>query len=211
MLTAFSDWVRTNSLMRMGDYSTGLRILDRGRAGIDPMGRDDPEALRMLGSLHLRSGIMAARANKPDEARAHVAEAQRIAVHQPVDTDGDWRRLGFGPTNAGIHAVATAVESGDGPTALALNDQVRVPAEWQRRLPTRVGHHYLDLSRAQFWQGHHEDALTSLEKARQVAPQQTRHHPTAHEVTRLLVRAHRRTNQPLVEFTTWLGGDGNGQ
>jgi transcriptional regulator with XRE-family HTH domain len=211
MLSAFSDWVRTNSLMRMGDYGTGLRILERARVRIDPMGREDPEALRMLGSLHLRSGIIAARHNRPDEARAHVVEAQRIAVHQPTDTDGDWRSLGFGETNVGIHSVATAVESGDGPTALALNDQVHLPAEWQAKLPTRVGHHYLDLSRAQFWQGHHEDSLASLDKARQVAPQQTRHHPTAHEVTRLLVRAHRATNQPLVDFTTWLGGDGAGQ
>jgi transcriptional regulator with XRE-family HTH domain len=205
MLNAFSDWVRTNSLMRMGDYGTGLRILDRARVGIDPEGRDNPEALRMLGSLHLRSGIIAARASRPDEAKAHVAEARQIATHQPVDTDGDWRNLGFGPTNAAIHAVATAVESGDGPAALALNDGMRLPEEWIRRLPTRVGHHYLDLSRALYWQGRHEDALASLDNARQVAPQQTKHHPTTHEVTRLLVRTHRRSNEPLARFATWLG------
>lgn len=211
MLTAFSDWVRTNSLMRMGHYGTGLRILDRARAGIDPGAHDNPEALRMLGSLHLRSGIIAARANRPDEARAHVAEAQKIAVHQPADTDGDWRNLGFGTTNAAIHAVATAVESGDGPSALALNDQVRLPEEWMRRLPTRVGHHYLDLSKALYWQGNHEQSLISLDKARAIAPQQTRHHPTTHEVTRLLVRAHRRTNEPLSNFTRWLGSEAVGQ
>ena len=205
MLSAFSDWVRTNSLMRMGDYSTGLRILDRARAGIDPGGSDDPGALRMLGSLHLRASIIAARDNRSLEATAHIAEARQIATHQSFDHDGDWRNLGFGPTNAAIHAVATAVESGDGPAALTLGDQVRIPEEWLRRLPTRVGHHYLDLSRAQFWQGHHEDALASLDKARRVAPQQTRHHPTTHEVTRLLVRAHKRSNEPLTRFTTWLG------
>jgi transcriptional regulator with XRE-family HTH domain len=205
MLNAFSDWVGTNSLMRMGDYGTGLRILDRARAGIDPEGRNDPEALRMLGSLHLRSGIIAARANRAEEASSHVAEARQIATHQKTDTDGDWRNLGFGPTNAAIHAVATAVESGDGTTALDLNDGVHLPDEWARKLPTRVGHHYLDLSKAQLWQGRHEDSLASLDKARRVAPQQTRHHPTTHEVTRILVRNHKRSNEPLARFTAWLG------
>lgn len=202
---AFASWVRTTSLMRMGEYDAGLRILGRSLDAVDPGRRQDPAALRMVGSLHLRSAILAARANRSAEAVAHVAEARQAAAHTGADTDNDWRNLAFGQANVDIHAVATAVESGDGPGALALADEVRFSGDVLRRLPIRVGHHYMDVARAQLWQGRTEGALASLEKAKRLAPQQTRRHPTTREVTRTLVRSHRRANEPLARFASWLG------
>jgi len=63
----------------------------------------------------------------------------------------------------------------------------------------------MDLARAYLWHGKHEQSLASLQRARELAPQQTRHHPTTREVLRLLVRAHRSTNEPLARFSTWVG------
>jgi transcriptional regulator with XRE-family HTH domain len=207
VMKAFASWVRTTSLMRLGAYDAGLRILDRSLADVDPGSHEDPAALRMVGSLHLRSAILAARANRPDEAVAHVAEARQAAAHTGPDTDNDWRNLAFGRTNVEIHAVASAVESGDGPGALALADELRFSDDVVRRLPIRVGHHHMDVARAQLWQGRTDSALLSLEKAKKFAPQQTRRHPTTREVTRVLVRAHRRANEPLARFNAWLGTD----
>jgi transcriptional regulator with XRE-family HTH domain len=204
---AFASWVRTTSLMRLGAYDAGLRILEQSLDEVDPGSNDDASALRMVGSLHLRSAILAARANRSDEAVAHVAEARQAAAHTGADTDNDWRNLAFGKTNVEIHAVASAVESGDGPRALTLADELRFSDDVVRRLPIRVGHHHMDVARAQLWQGKTEGALLSLEKAKQFAPQQTRHHPTTREVTRMLVRAHRRANEPLARFNAWLGTD----
>jgi hypothetical protein len=65
----------------------------------------------------------------------------------------------------------------------------------------------MDVARAQLWQGRTDGALLSLEKAKKFAPQQTRRHPTTREVTRVLVRAHRRANEPLARFNAWLGTD----
>jgi hypothetical protein len=51
-------------------------------------------------------------------------------------------------------------------------------------------------------------ALASLQRARELAPQQTRHHPTTREVVRMLVRAHRHANKPLARFNAWIGAGG---
>lgn len=207
VMKAFASWVRTTSLMRLGAYDAGLRILEEALVDVDPGPQEDPAALRMVGSLHLRSAILAARANRPDEATAHVAEARRAAAHTGADTDNDWRNLAFGQTNVEIHAVATAVESGDGPGALTLADEVRFSGDVLHRLPIRVGHHHMDVAKAQLWQGRTDSAFLSLEKAKRLAPQQTRRHPTTREVTRMLVRSHRRANEPLARFAAWLGTD----
>jgi transcriptional regulator with XRE-family HTH domain len=205
LMVAFSEWIRTNSLMRNSEFGNGLLLLESSRAGLEPEAGHGGELLRMVGSLHLRSAIVAARANRFDVAHGHIAEAEQIAAHLPQDTDGDWRNLGFGRTNVAIHAVATAVESGDGPRALALNDQLHLPETMVSRLPTRIGRHYLDLAKAQFWQGQHDKALASLQKARKVAPQQTRHHLITREITRQLVRSRKRASSDLGDLARWIG------
>lgn len=204
-MVAFSEWIRTNSLMRNSEFGSGLLLLENARTGIEAEANGNGELLRMMGSLHLRSAIVAARANQFDTANGHIAEAQRIATRLPQDTDGDWKNLGFGRTNVAIHAVATAVESGDGPRALALNDDLHVPVPMVSRLPTRVGRHYLDLAKAQFWQGRHGEALASLRTAKKIAPQQTRHHLITREITRQLVRSRKRANSDLGDFAKWIG------
>ncbi|MGH4000721.1 MAG: helix-turn-helix domain-containing protein, partial [Pseudonocardiaceae bacterium] len=136
----------------------------------------------------------------------HMSEAHDLADRAGDDHDGGWHQLSFGPGNTGIHAVAAAIELGDGPTALTQAEGLHltdaVPA-------IRAGHHYMDLARAYLWHGKHEQSLASLQKARELAPQQTRHHPTTREVLRLLVRAHRNTNEPLARFSTWVGAAEN--
>ena len=101
-----------------------------------------------------------------------------------------------------IEAIACPIGAG-----FAIADKTHLPDHMLTRLPTRVAHHNTDLARAYFWQGKHDKSLQSLELARKAAPQQTRHHPAVREVTNLLVRAHRRSNEPLARFRAWLGPD----
>ncbi|WP_344105849.1 helix-turn-helix transcriptional regulator [Myceligenerans crystallogenes] len=192
---------RTSSMLRHGTYDVGLRLVERARAVLE-QDSADPAALRMTGSLHLRAAILNARAGNADGAAAHVTEALTIVRHLPQDTDHLWRNLAFGPTNTGFHDVAAAIELGDGPRALTLAEALDVPGDFA---PTRAAHHYMDLARAYMWQGRHDRALSSLQRARDLAPQQTRHHPTAREVLRMLVRSHRHANEPLARFSAWMG------
>jgi transcriptional regulator with XRE-family HTH domain len=205
-MKAYRVWNVFNVLTQRGSYGVGLRLMEQARTEIeDAAGRDD-DLLRAMGSLHLRSAILAARAGKANDAMDYIAEAQQIATHLPEDMDNDWKNLSFGPANVAIHGVAAAVESQDAPRALALAESMHdLPDRMASWLPSRVGHHHLDLARAYFWQGEHGKALGSLVEARKASPQQTKLHPTTREVTGLLVRAHRRSNEPLARFAAWIG------
>ncbi|GAB3165253.1 helix-turn-helix transcriptional regulator [Myceligenerans halotolerans] len=204
LIGGLAAYERTSSMLRHGGYDIGLRLIDHARAALDEQGAD-PSALRMKGSLHLRSAILAARAGNSDIAGAHIAEARAITGHLPQNTDHLWRNLAFGPTNTGFHDVAVLIELGDGPRALQVAETLEIP---QGFAPTRTARHHVDLARAYLWQNRNDHALTSLVRARELAPQQTRHHPTTREVLRMLVRAHRRANEPLARFSAWMGHPG---
>lgn len=200
LVTALAAHTRTSSMLRYGTYDVGLRLTERARAALKPDLANDA-ALRMTGSLHLRSTILAARSGDASLAAEHIAEASGIARRLPQDTDHLWRNLAFGPTNTSFHDVAGAIELGDGPRALTLAEGLHIPAGFA---PTRAAHHFMDLARAYLWQARYDASLACLRRARDLAPQQTRHHPTTREVTRMLVRAHRHANEPLARFSAWM-------
>lgn len=203
LMGALAAWARTTSMLQTGSYDIGQRLLDRVRTEIDPGGRSEHRpALQIAGPLHLRSAMLAARDGDGDTARSHLAEARRLATYlDNADHDGDWHQLSFGPSNVTIHEIATLVEIGDGPRAVEKAERVRV----SRDIPKiRIGHHFVDLSRAYLWAGDREKAERCVWKARKLAPQQTRHHPTTREVVRMLVRLHRRSNESLRELAGWV-------
>ncbi|MEU4384592.1 helix-turn-helix transcriptional regulator [Promicromonospora sp. NPDC023805] len=205
LMGALAAWSRTTSLLRTGAYDVGLRLLDRVQSQIATA--DDLATISMRGPLHLRSAILAARAGNTGTVDTHLDEARQISARLGADTDGGWHQLSFGPSNVAIHDVAAAIELGDGARALGRAENVRLSSA----VPAiRAGHHYMDLARAYLWQNRNEQALASLQQARKVAPQQTRHHPTTREVLRMLTRAHRHANEPLVRFNAWVGTDANG-
>ncbi|BCJ55314.1 transcriptional regulator [Actinoplanes sp. NBRC 14428] len=206
LMGALAAWARTTSMLQNGSYRIGLQLLDRMQAEIRPTRTDQEKTtLPVSGSLHLRSGMLAARAGDDETANAHLREAGHIAAHLGGDDhDGGWHQLSFGPANVSIHEVAARIELGDGAGAVSLARDLRIPPSLP---PIRAGHHFVDLSRAQLWEGEPEAALKSLYQARRLAPQQTRHLPTTREVLRMLVRTHRRSSEPLAKMVNWIGGD----
>lgn len=196
-VAALAAYTRAGAMLRIGAYDPGLALMDHAAALLD--GTDDA---RMVGSLHLRSAVLAGRAGRADVVDQHITEANRIAHTLGTESDGMWRTLAFGPANVTVHDVAAAVELGDGPRALTRARGLQMSSTFSK---SRQAHHYMDLSRAHLWQGQHGKALACLHQARDLAPQQTRHHPTTREVLRMLVRAHRHTNEPLARFATWVG------
>jgi transcriptional regulator with XRE-family HTH domain len=201
LMGALAAWARTTSMLTAGAYDIGQRLLDRVQD--DHLGGGSAAALAMAGPLHLRSAILAARAQQSDIARDHLAEATHIAAHLGnSDVDGGWHQLSFGPSNTAVHDVAVSVELGDGGAAVSRARTLQLPADMPK---IRAGHHFVDLARAQLWIGDRDGALDSLTTARQLAPQQTRHHPMTREVAGVLVRLHRRSNEPLTRLVGWLG------
>ncbi|MBO0890500.1 MAG: helix-turn-helix transcriptional regulator, partial [Acidothermales bacterium] len=163
-------WGRAGTLMRDGGHAHGLRLLEATRDDITD--HDHVDALALVGSLHLRSALLASRSARADDTWAHLAEAREIAARVG---DGNAYELAFGPSNTTVTGVAVAVELADDVRALELADTadaLSVPAE-------RYGHHFLDLARAHLMHGNRDTALTMLQRGRRVAPEQLRYHPQA--------------------------------
>jgi len=173
---------RSSAFLATGAWDGGMALLDRAGQGLDGGQPGDPGTLSVLGTVHLRAAIMAARANRAQPAWDRLAHALEVSDRIGRDTR-DYGLL-FGPANVGIHGVAVAVELGDADEAIRRGAALTLPADLPRE---RSSHHYIDLSRAWLWQGKTDKALACVWQAEQLAPQRTRYHPMAREtVTRLL-------------------------
>lgn len=192
-----AHWGRAGTLLRGGAHAQGLRLLDAAR---DDITERDTDALAVVGSLHLRSALLASRSGRADDTWAHLGEARELARRVG---DGNAYELAFGPSNTTVTGVAVAVELGDDTRALDLADdagELTVPAE-------RRGHYYLDLARAHLMHGNRETALMMLRSGRRAAPEQIRYHPQAREVVLALASAGRGDDE-LGRYASWLRLDG---
>ena len=200
MLGPISAIRRSSAFLATGAWDGGLRLLDRAGREIDENLADLPGALPVLGTVHLRSAIMAARGGRASPAWDGISRAREISVRIGRETH-DYG-LQFGPANVAIHEVATAVELGDADEAIRRGASLELPASLPHE---RSSHHYIDLSRAWLWQRDHVKALACVTKAEQLAPQRTRYHPMARETVARLLDIHRRMPEPLRGIAARMG------
>ena len=195
------DYQRAGELIGAADWNSALPFLEKSRTRIEPqLGKANPVVLSVWGNLHLKSGLAAARAGKRDLADTHLAEAKETA--QRIGADRDDYRLCFGPTNVNIWSVGLAVEMLDGTEAVKRAEQFTIPTTAPRE---RVGHHFIDLARGYLIHGDKAKAFTTLRRAKNIAPTQTRYHPMVHETIRALARDETRTNDTIRGFAAWCG------
>lgn len=199
-LAAIHAYLRAQTVLSSGRYDIGLRVIDRALRDLDGQDARRCEGIAALrGSLHLRAAVLAGRSKDRDLANARLEEASAIATRTGELPDYG---LTFGAVNVGVHAVAIAAELDDYGGAIELARKVRIPAGWSR---SRAGHHWMDLGRANAWDGRTEDALACLMKARRIAPQQTRYHPTVRDTVQTLRRRERTRGSVLAEYAEWVG------
>jgi transcriptional regulator with XRE-family HTH domain len=172
---------RSSAFLANGAWDGGLSLLGHAERGLDDSS-GTPATLSVLGTVHLRAAVMAARGGMASAAWEHAGQAREFASRIGRDTR-DYGLL-FGPTNVSIHEAAIAVELGDADEAVRRGRDLVLPSDLPRE---RSSHHYIDMSRAWLWQGDTARALASVAEAERLAPQRTRYHPMAREtVTRLL-------------------------
>ncbi|MFE1963303.1 helix-turn-helix domain-containing protein [Streptomyces sp. NPDC059479] len=196
---AIERWMRAQTSFEGGKpgLDIGLRLLHQALRDLDDDGDVGTQAVR--GALYLKGSILASRQGDKEASDAWLEEARGMARQTGETTSYE---LTFGPTNVAQHAVAAAADRDDHGEALELARDVHLPEDYP---PGRAGHFYLDLARAQVWTAQHDAAFGSLLKAKEVAPQQTRHHPQVHETAAALRRARVRIPDPLREFSLWCG------
>jgi hypothetical protein len=188
---------RGRILMYHNENNLGLKLIERG---IDQIDGDSEGANAMRGAGHLSAAIIAARGMAPDVARDHIEQARRVA--RRFRHESELYGTLFGPVNVGIHSVAVALESGDPGKAANDGSALRIPAEIA---PPRAGHHWQDVARSWLLIGQTDKALTALNNARVVAPQQTRLHPSVQETLLGIAAAERRRTEGLTGFARWAG------
>ncbi|MCC0100698.1 helix-turn-helix domain-containing protein [Streptomyces flavotricini] len=201
LLPAVADWMRVWDMWATADYGDALALADKALAGVQELyDGGDPLALRVWGSLQLRSAVSAARDGNAGETRArmrHAVEAaDRVDAHVgPIPFDR--HSLTFSMGNVHIHEINVALEMSNQREALRLNRDAD-PGHIAALPKSRQGHHHMDLARAWLWDGNRSKALTELETAETLAPQLVRNHPIARATLRQLVYAERQlTRQKL--------------
>jgi transcriptional regulator with XRE-family HTH domain len=196
---AVAEWNHALILMFDGAYPAGLRSVERADAIVD-LAQITPAVPAVRGALHLRAAIIAARATDSDLAADHLTAARSLALNG--QDEANFYGTKFGPPNVSIHDVAVPVELADGTTAVTRAAAVTLPPN---TAPSRVGHYWIDLSRAWLLHGDRRQALESLQQARRIAPQLTRYHPQVRETVHTLAIQDARSTGSLRHFAAWCG------
>lgn len=140
-----------------------------------------PEALSVLGSLHLALALVHARSGARNEAKEEIDKARVIAA-QLGENRTDFN-LEFGPVNVEIQAVSTAVDLGDAGEALAIGLAIDAGG----LSPERQGRLLMDLGRAHAQRRHGGEALACLLSAEAITPEVVLTHQAARAAIRELV------------------------
>jgi transcriptional regulator with XRE-family HTH domain len=190
---------RSSVFLAAGEWDGGMTLLARAGREVDA-GQGNDATLSVYGTMHLRSAILAARANRPGAAWDSIGHATEVSQRIGHDTR-DYGLL-FGPTNVAIHGVAVAVELGEADEAIRRGDDLELPGDLPRE---RSSHHFIDMSRAWLWQGRPDRALACVTRAERLAPQRTRYHPMARQTVSQLLDHQRRLPEPLRGIATRMG------
>lgn len=176
------------SVFRMVQAFVRLRSLGQAehaaQTAIDALraqGGSTPEALSVLGSLHLALALVRARSGARSGAKEEIARARSIAA-QLGENRNDFNSE-FGPANVEIQAVSTAVELGDAGEALDIGSTI----DASQLSPERRARLLMDLGRAHVQRRHGGEALNCLLSAEEVAPELIRTHQAARSAIRELV------------------------
>lgn len=177
---------------------------DRGaalmRVAIRDMDDDGTRAARAVrGSLYLRAASLALQQGDESGAADWLGQAQELA-----DQVGDVYHysLMFGPFGVALAQMGVENERDDHAAALRRAEGMRLPAGCP---PTLAAHFWIRRARAEAWTARHDEALASLRRAKDAAPQLTRYHPHVHESVGAMLRARASAPDPLRDFAMWSG------
>ncbi|MFG3050308.1 helix-turn-helix domain-containing protein [Kitasatospora sp. NPDC048239] len=212
LLQVTAAYLRAGAMLRTGSFASARRILTEL---VDEVERLAPEQchtkahLAVTGALYLKLAILEARDGQPDRSAQYLAEARVLAAW--VGGDTDHMELSFGPSNVRIHEIAGLIDTGDTEQALARLHQwgeEQGAEEWT--LPAglaseRSSHHHIDVASARLAQGDRDRAFRSLKRARAVAPNHARFHPTVRTTAATLVRLDRGGSDEVASFAKWAG------
>ncbi|MGW1771686.1 helix-turn-helix domain-containing protein [Streptomyces sp. NPDC002104] len=212
LLQFTAGYLVVGAMLRQGAYAAGRRKLLALRHELERMQPEHSytnDALAIDGALLLKLAVLEARENNADRADAYLREAENVA-RMAGNRDSLAYEMSFGPTNIRIHEVHTLIDMGDVEQALArLTQWSDTPGQDWTPPPSTVGerssHHFIDVASAKLAVGDRRGAFADLGRARKVAPNHTRFHPSARETSAALLRMDTHPSNELAAFGRWAG------
>lgn len=173
--------------IRCVSYERAYTLTGRAIDAIQPY-LAQPDALSVLGVLHLTATRATMGLHRPEEAFGHIGEAEAI-VKRASSTD-PWQ-LSFGPANTAVWRMGLEIDAGRLGNAV---ETARVATAGVVGLPpSRQSAFYMDLARALAGNDReHDRAVRALLTAERLAPQHVRSSPMARETARSIAETARR-------------------
>lgn len=151
---------------------------------------DSPAHLSLYGHLMLQGAMAASAKDDPSATRDLLRAAHGVAVRLGSDRNDYW--TSFGPTNVEIHRAAANVELGH--WTAALDAATSIDPQGLALLPKeRRANHLVDVARAYSLGARHDEAVSTLLAADDLAPKEVRCRPVSREVVADLWRRSRRS------------------
>lgn len=212
LLQITAGYLVAGAMLRQGAYASARRKLLALRAELErlqPERSFTHDALAVDGALLLKLAVIESRQNNPDGARTYLREAEEVA-RMAGNRDSLAHEMSFGPTNIRIHDVHALIDMGDSEQALARLAEWAPSGstEWMPPATTvgeRSSHHHIDVASAKLTLGDRAGAFAELRRARKIAPNHTRFHPSVRETTSALLRLETHPSNELSAFGSWAG------
>ncbi|WP_253208380.1 hypothetical protein [Streptomyces sp. YPW6] len=211
LMQVTAGFLVAGSMLRQGATKTARRKLTGLRAELErlqPEGAYSDDALSVDGALLLKLAVVDSRENNPEGAEELLREAEQLAG-MAGNRDSLAYEMSFGPTNIKIHTVHTLIDTGDNAQALVrLAEWGEGGAGWMPPASTvgeRSSHHHIDVASARLAEGDRSGAFAELKRARKIAPNHTRFHPSVRETLGSLVRMDAHPSAELSAFGVWAG------
>ncbi|GAA3834329.1 helix-turn-helix transcriptional regulator [Streptomyces coacervatus] len=168
----------THALLANGRYADALELGDTAAAWLaSQVHDDDPAALSLLGMIHLRAAVAAARHQDRPTANSLLEKANRLAERLGSD-ENHWQTC-FGPTNVVLHRLSIELDLENIPYVVEHGgiDVSHMPAE-------RAVSHRIDYARALCFRGRVDESFSELREAERTSPQLVRNNPRVRETLR---------------------------
>ncbi|MGY4902841.1 helix-turn-helix domain-containing protein [Streptomyces sp. 900116325] len=172
----------THALLANGRYEAAMQLGEATATWLSPrVAEGDPAALSLLGMIHLRAAVAAARHQDRPTATRLLDRAEELA--EDLGSDENYWQTGFGPTNVLLHRLSIELDL-DNVAYVVENGRINVDHMPQERSVS----HRIDFARALSLAGQGDDAFAELRTAERTSPQLVRNNPRVRETLRDLTK-----------------------
>jgi transcriptional regulator with XRE-family HTH domain len=172
----------THALLANGRYDDAMELGNTASAWLSArVDESDPAALSLLGMIHLRAAIAAARQQDRATATSLLTRAEVLADR--LGSDENYWQTSFGPTNVVLHRLSAELDL-DNISYVVEHGRINV----DHMPPERGVSHRIDYARALSLAGQGDNAFAELRTAERASPQLVRNNPRVRDTLRDLIK-----------------------